>query len=229
MKTKDECEAIRYYSGYSFDTYKTCTFSGTTCSTKEKQCSEMTTEYECSSLTLSDTNKICVFTNNACKEQFKTCEAYQNSGATIDKETCESIIMESDYRKKCQFIGGRCTEAKRKCSDFDVDSIANLCYNNILPLDTKRCSYSNNACSLIYKPTCYELSYSKNATEEICSNAKTNSDYKVCGLKSDKKGCQDYSNPSPTKKTSSQSSQSSSKNGAKYLDVFAIALYCLLV
>ena len=84
---------------------------------------------------------------------------------------------------------------------------------------------------MVNKPTCYELSDSKNATEEICSKAKTNSGYKVCGLKSDsnRKGCQEFSNPSPTKITSTQSSKSSSKNGAKYLDMFGIALFCLLV
>ena len=115
-----------------------------------------------------------------------------------------------------------------------IDYIANLCYNNTLTDDTKRCSYSNGACSLVNKPTCYELSNSKNATEEICNKAKTNSEYKVCGLKTDsnKKGCQEFSNPSPTKTTntqSTQSSKSSSKNGAKYLDIFVIALFCLLV
>ena len=87
---------------------------------------------------------------------------------------------------------------------------------------------------MVNKPTCYELSDSKNATEEICSKAKTTSDNKVCGLKSDsdKPGCQEFSNPSPTKTTSTQSTQSSkssSKNGAKYLDMFGIALFCLLV
>ena len=61
-------------------------------------------------------------------EQYKSCEAYQNSGNTIDKNTCESIIIKEDYKKKCQFNEGSktCTLIDRKCSDFKVDSIANL-------------------------------------------------------------------------------------------------------
>ena len=228
-KEKDICESIQ--SVYDFSKKCYLNLNDNYCAEKAKNCSDANSEIECVNIYLSNKNKMCIFNGTSCVEQYKSCEAYKNDGGSITKETCESIIIQDDYKKKCQFNeqDNSCKAVNKKCSDFKIDSIANLCYNNTLTDDTKRCSYSNNACSLVYKPTCYELSYSKNATEEICSNAKTNSDYKVCGLKSDKKGCQDYSNPSPTKKTSSQSSQSSSKNGAKYLDVFAIALYCLLV
>ena len=67
--------------------------------------------------------------------------------------------MEDKPYKKCKFTEGSntCTEVARKCSEFNFDSIANICYNNTLSLDTKRCSYSNNACSLIDIPNCLEL------------------------------------------------------------------------
>lgn len=192
----------------------------------KKECSDAKSEIECSLITLSDDNKMCIFKENSCVEQYKSCEAYQNSGATIEKDTCESIILISNYTKKCLYDDKTktCTFADKKCSDFKVDSIASFCYNSILSNDTKRCSYSNGACSLIDKPTCLELYKSLNATEEICKKAKTSSDYKICSLKSDKSGCDEFSNP-----LVSSNQEFQDQNGAKYLDMFAIALICLLL
>ena len=52
---------------------------------------------ECSKLIPTDiTTQICIFKDNACVEQYKSCEAYQNSEAAKDKTTCESIIDEDD-------------------------------------------------------------------------------------------------------------------------------------
>ena len=39
-------------------------------------------------------------------EQYKSYEVHRNSGKTIDKNTCESIIIKEDYKKKCQFNEG---------------------------------------------------------------------------------------------------------------------------
>ena len=230
-KDKNIREAIQTKTRMLYDISLKCIFhydeDSPYCEEVAKNCSEAKSEIECSKLKPTDTNKICIFKENSCVEQFKICEAYQNSGATIDKETCESIIMESDYRKKCQFIGGRCTQAKRKCSDFNVDSIANLCYNNILPLDTKRCSYSNKTCSLIDKSTCLELFDSKNATKDNCSKAKTSSDYRICSLKSYGSGCDEYSNPVVKPASNSESESGGKKNDGKNLDLFVFILFAL--
>ena len=181
LKTKDECEAIRYYSGYSFDTYKTCTFSGTTCSTKEKQCSEMTTEYECSSLTLSDTNKICVFTNNACKEQFKTCELYTayTESTERNKADCEAIQIYAyssfDTSSKCVFSddSNQCTQKKKDCSEFSTESTCN--YHQLDDND-KKCLFIGGVCEEQYK-TCELYDAQTTKTKEICEKIKPYYDY----------------------------------------------------
>lgn len=135
---------------------------------------------ECSQIMPTDENKIYIFKGNSCVEQYKSCEAYQNSGNTIDKNTCELIIIKEDYKKKCLFNewSNTCTVIDRKCSDFKVDSIENLCYNYSLSSDSQKCSYSNNFCSMIIKPTCLELFNSRTATGEICNKVKTSSDKK---------------------------------------------------
>ncbi len=50
-------------------------------------------------------------------------------------------------------------------------------------------------CSLIVKPTCLELFNSRTATEEICNKAKISSDKKICSLKSDNSGCDEFNKP----------------------------------
>ena len=230
-KDKEVCEGIQPKDGKSYDVSKKCIFKDEVCQEAFKECSEAKNEVECSEITPTDTNKICIFKDNTCVEQYESCQAYQNSGATKDKNTCESIINK-DYKKKCQFNEGTntCTETTRKCSDFKVDSLASLCYNNTLATDTQRCAYSNKACSLITKENCLELYDSNDATEEICNKAKTSTDKKVCSLKSDNSGCDEFSKS----KTNSESTPNSnpSQGTGKYLDIFAIgllALQCLLL
>lgn len=228
-KDKEICEGIQPKIGNSYELSQKCVFKEFFCDTVNKECSDAKSEIECSQLTPTDENKICIFKGNSCVEQYKSCEAYQNSGNTIDKNTCESIIIKEDYKKKCQFNEGSktCTIIDRKCSDFKVDSIADQCYNNILSSDIQRCSYSNNFCSLTVKPTCLELFNSETATEEICNKAKTSSDKKICSLKSDNSGCDEFNNPTSTSTPTSQGG-----NVGKYLDIFAFSLFilqCLLI
>lgn len=233
---KKICEEIQPKYGNEYDFSKKCVLVDEyRCEEETKDCSEAKSEIECLAIIPEDTKKRCIFKGNSCVEQYNSCEDYQNSGAEIDKNTCESIIMENKPYSKCKFTEGSktCTEVTRKCSEFKFDTIANLCYNNTLSLDTKRCSYSNNACSLIDIPNCLELYHSKDATEEICNKAKTSSDNKICSLKIDGSGCDEFNNPNPKSTSDSTSnSENASEDDGKYLDAFGIALVvlqCLLL
>ena len=232
-KNKEVCESIQP----NYDFRLKCFIEDGYCNNKYKECSDAKSEVECVDIRPSNNNKMCIFNGNSCVEQYKSCEEYKKDGGSITKEACESIILpdndDKDYfKKKCQFNENdkSCKTINKKCSDFKVDSIANLCYKIPITNDAQRCSYSNSACTLIDRPTCYELSESKNVTEEFCSKATTTNENKVCGLKSDslgyRRGCQEYSNPSASQAADNQSSY---KIGAKYLDIFAIALLCLWI
>ena len=59
---------------------------------------------ECSQLIPTDENKKYIFKGNSYVEEYKSCEAYQNSGNTIDKNTCESIIIKEDYKKNVNLM-----------------------------------------------------------------------------------------------------------------------------
>ena len=230
-KDKEVCESIQ-----SMNDFQTKYFLDEGyCNEKRKECSEAKSEIECAKINPSNYHKMCIFNGNSCVEQYKSCEEYKEDQGTITKDECESIIIkgnnDKDYlNKKCQYdVNDKsCKTVNKKCSDFKVDSIANLCSVITVSNDAQRCSYSNGACTLIDKPTCYELYDSKNVTEEICSKAKASNENRICGLKSDsqKSGCQEYSNPSPSKTTVNQNSY---QIGTKYLDIFGIALLCLLI
>ena len=162
------------------------------CKSINKVCSEAKDAKECYSITPSDSsNKHCVFINNVCIEQYKTCTAYENSENTLNKETCESIIIDKDNKNKCVFTEGKdgskgaCRSEAKKCSDFNIKSLAKECsdLSSSLPNDTKKCNFSDNVCTTIDKTSCAELGFSINSTEEICKNAITTSPKIKCGYK----------------------------------------------
>lgn len=113
-KTKNGCESINIYDDLtqSFDDTKLCSFEGTTCSVRDKQCSDFSySGSTCKSFTPKDTNKICVYSNYQCKEQYKTCALYNEKESSKTKDGCESIKIYNDEKnifddtKLCTFSG----------------------------------------------------------------------------------------------------------------------------
>ena len=80
-------------------------------------------------------------------------------------------------------------EAK-KCSDFNIGILAKQCsdLSSSLPIDTKKCSFSDKTCKTVDKTSCSELSLSIDATEENCKIATTSSSNLKCVYKS---GCKE--------------------------------------
>ena len=115
-KEKNICESIQPVYDFS----KKCYLTEYYCDEKAKECSDANSEIECLNIYPSNENKMCIFNGTSCVEQYKSCEAYKNDGGSITKEACESIIIQDDYKKKCQFNENdkTCKAVNRKCSDF---------------------------------------------------------------------------------------------------------------
>ena len=79
---------------------------------------------------------------------------------------------------------------EKKCSDFNIDLLAKECSDltSSLPIDTKKCSFSDKTCKTVDKTSCLELSVSIDATEENCKTATTSSSNLKCVYKS---GCKE--------------------------------------
>ena len=82
---------------------------------------------------------------------------------------------------------------EKKCSDFNIDLIAKECSDltSSLPIDTKKCSFSDKTCKTVDITSCLELSFSRYVTEEKCKNATTSSSKVKCIYKS---GCKEVNN-----------------------------------
>ena len=171
-KTKADCEAIIYYSGSTIDNSKICEFTDSTktCSTRDKECKDITGEYLCEYFTPKDTDKICVYVNSQCKEQYKTCELYNTKVTEANKksEDCKAIQIYISYNNfdtssKCVYddTTKTCSKRKKECSDFTTESTC----NSYRPEDTnKKCIFISNKCEEQYK-TCelYNAQSTKNA------------------------------------------------------------------
>ena len=209
---KDECEAIIPYKEGSTttslsSTYK-CVMETTGCTLKEKGCEDASDSYQCSeinrnlkNINILDSNKKCKYANNQCLEQYTDCDAYSKSGATVEKDICEAIILENDASAKCEFVSGTsantCVKKNKVCSDIKVDDYKDYCPSITLSLG-KKCSYSNSACKES-NMSCKELENNSRVNEDICSAATTSdSNKKKCVLKSDNSGCQETDKPSST-------------------------------
>ena len=156
---KSICEAIqpRSDNGY-YDYSSKCVYDKYDgCQSQKKECSDAKNSNECSKITPTNNNKICIYKDNSCIERYKTCELYQSSGEEIQEDLCESIIVQDIYgdRIKCEFSPGSCTSKVKTCSDFQIESFESNC-NSLRPsLNTQKCTYSNKACTVTEK-TCID-------------------------------------------------------------------------
>ena len=192
------CESIQpYVYSSSYPDYSArCVYGSKGCEKVSKKCEEAKDYSECVSITPSNTNKICVFTNR-CFEQYKDCETYEDNEDTLDQTICESILIQGYFLlNKCKFTPGTgnnkgtCRQEQRKCEDFSVDSMGSICSGITLSDDEKKCTYSNNACSIASK-TCFDLRNSLIADKETCEAAPTSSSNRRCILNPKGNGCVD--------------------------------------
>ena len=209
---KDECEAIIPYkegtTTTSLSSTHKCAMETTGCTLKDKGCEEASGSNQCSQINsnlksknILDSNKKCKYANNQCLEQYTDCDAYSKSGAAVEKDICEAIILENDASAKCEFVSGTsantCVKKNKVCSDIKVDDYKDYCPSITLSLG-KKCSYSNSACKES-NMSCKELENNSGVNEDICSAATTSdSNKKKCVLKSDNSGCQETDKPSST-------------------------------
>ena len=224
-KDKTICEAITPRSSWNDRILygKKCVLNYLSCTEEAKECSEAKDAKECYSITpINVSKKHCVFIDDVCKEQYKTCEIYENSESILNKETCESIIMENDNKNKCVFTEGKdgakgtCRIAEKKCSDFNIGSLAKECsdLSSSLPIDTKKCSFLDKTCKTVDKTSCLELSESLHATEENCKTATTSSLNLKCTYKSGCKQVNVYETTDNNDKDKNSSDKTSDNNSS---------------
>ena len=169
-----------------------CVWEGSVCNEKPKKCKETKfyNDDDCYGLEVTDSkNQICLGSDDGCKEQYKTCELYNEKVSNKKREECESLRYDGKNNYKCFFKDGACSTGT-KCSDFTYESGC----KGFIPSDTdKKCSFINGVCKEIYK-TC-ELYDTKtkidDKKEADCKEIKEydNSGYYKCVFDTDKKSC----------------------------------------
>ena len=190
---EEKCKKIVPYdeSNYRVDYKNKCVWESPSCVKKPKVCGDAKDSNECSQITPASANKNCAYINGECKEQYKDCSTY-NSESNIEKSVCESIFVGELY--KCVFKSGtsnQCVQESKysSCTDFKKDEYKSLCTNYDFST-SKKCTYSNSACSTVQK-TCLELSNESKISDETCENAPTSGYNKYCVLKEDESGCEE--------------------------------------
>ena len=177
---KTECENIKPLNsaGNGFDISKNCTFDSTSkqCETKPIMCTDYLVQPEdnktCYELTTSDTTKYhCIydFEKKICREEYKTCEDYNDLLTVKNKETCENISLK-DVTKKCVFEGDLCKTETKECSDYKsyepVENCINIKPTDVDPTPSKVCRYNGSACIEDYN-TCDDY---KGTDKKICES-----------------------------------------------------------
>ena len=240
------CESILPHvinSESEIDYSSKCVFGNAGCERVSKICEEEKDERLCSYIDTNNENTNCVFKNNKCVEQYKTCESYETNGQPINKETCESIFLTNSLIKKCVYneqegannsINKTCVEERKSCSDFN--ELQKLLCRAITPTDiTKKCIFSNNACSTVAK-TCLELVSGVTSAEQCKAAATSSSSYKECVLKSGGGSCEEKFKTQEVEirneeggKNEEEKKPEESFGGKKYFNNLIYILLCFLV
>ena len=174
-KNKEDCEAIKTYSTMyrKFDTTKKCSFSGTTCSTEDKNCEDIKDQNECDGFLPSEAQTVCVYDGTKCKKQYKDCSTYDTSVTDKNKEDCEAIRYYNnyngfDYAYKCVFEEGTCLLVKKECKEFNTTS---TCKSHKPENNAKVCVFSENKCIEQYK-LCEDYDKEITKTKKACESIK---------------------------------------------------------
>lgn len=180
-KSKTKCESIRYFSDTGFDYTKACYFSDNHCKTKDRECSDNISQEECTLyssklLPLINPDKICVFSEYQCKDQYKTCELYNEKveASKRNEKACKAIIYydteknDFDHSYKCIFENKECKKMKKDCIEItDKD----ICINHVLDDENKMCVFENGQCKEEYK-SCSDYNKVANKNEKNCRAIK---------------------------------------------------------
>ena len=176
--TNNKCEKVR----------KTCDeYNDSSLKRGNTLCSQFSPE--------DSTNKKCVESDGLCKEQYKTCQLYDENDADKSREDCEGLILD-DPNKKCVYI-----KEEHKCEEGNV---YNNC-NEYKGSDRKICERilspkRNSYCVLDKDSVCKERDFfcvEAYDRYDCLIYAKPTDDTKKCVwdgsvCKEEYKGCEDY-------------------------------------
>ena len=174
-KDETECKNIKLYEYGNLNTKEYCDFVDSECVQKQKTCSELTSQKDCESSYFED--YICVFKGNQCKEQYRTCDKYNElvAESAKNKDDCESI-NEGTFNK-CSFNTNTkvCSKIKKDCKEISTS----LCSNHTPTDTTKKCILINDKCVEQYK-TCELYDAQTTKTADVCNKIipyRTNANY----------------------------------------------------
>ena len=215
-KDSKECESIIPYDNNDNSLYYThkCLLVGDICQQIQKNCSDATYSYECSSIISPTDYTKCVYKNDKCFEQYRNCESYNSKSNGKTKEECESIPTDSSLTK-CIFTDNICKEVEIKCPDYEInmDSYKSSCEQYSPSLD-KKCSYTNSVCTESNK-SCKELENQSGVNEDICTLATTSQSGKICTLNTNGDGCQEIGETEKNQNTHDTNTNTTNTNTTK--------------
>jgi hypothetical protein len=107
-KNENDCKAIKpLKSGtLNIDPHAKCVMESNICTSKNKECSEITDETTCLGHTLDKPLKNCVFKDKKCIEQYSSCSNYNN--VAEDKRNEKECTSIEDPLGKCVFVNKEC-------------------------------------------------------------------------------------------------------------------------
>ena len=174
----------------------------------------------------------CVYGNYGCKKKKKK---YEEASTEVE---CGYLSPE-DTNKMCVFKSDKCVEQYAscylycrddtlKCSDFRLN-LFTTCSSITLSDSSKKCVYSNSACSISDK-TCLDLYTLSSSIDEseTCGAAKTSSD-KTCIGNPNKNGCVEASKEETHNNDEEKKSSEGNFIGKKTLNKIILMLMVLLI
>lgn len=211
-----ECEHIKPYdeSGNYIEVAYKCKIKDSAnvkCERVLKECSdEETSSATCKSISekLEETsNKYCTFITGTCTEQFKECESYPDEDESFFDDNCKKIIPKNYRTHHCEVetttVEGttvqKCVQKENDCEfyndvNYDEEYWGSICtdigqscqYTPSGVDEEEACTETTNLCDDITFPSI------KNDNLNYCKNQQTTEDYRVCTLKRDKLGCEEF-------------------------------------
>ena len=139
------------------DENKHCVFTNNECKEYYRECSSISDQSVCISITLENGEK-CVFENNACKEKPiempKKCSEYTKLLDADQGQFCVNLIP-SNVMKKCAYSDYNCSEEDKLCTEFTSGATKEICEKAPTSSNKKKCVLSDDTKSCVEKDGAY--------------------------------------------------------------------------
>ena len=138
-----------------------------------------------------DSNKRCIYSGSQCKEQYKTCELYDQNASPKDATECNNIKL-YDYSGNlntkiyCDFVGSECVQKQKTCSELtsQTDCESSSFFEDYI------CVFKGNKCKEQYR-TCdkYNKLVAESAKNKDDCESINEGTYNKCSFNTNTKVC----------------------------------------